>query len=85
MAFMLLEIFFFGNIIYNFYIVLTFFFFVYLFPGFIMKIEVKYKPSGFDEGAIKHILRSKVGLYGFEINFWQNLTDVCLLSICCSF
>ena len=39
----------------------------------------------FGEGAMKHILRAKVWLYGSEIVFWQNLTDFFLLSNCCSF
>ena len=43
------------------------------------------KLSVFEEGAIEHILRAKVWLYGIKSFFWQNLTDFCLLSICCSY
>ena len=37
----------------------------------------------FEESAIKHILSAKVWLYGFEIDFWQNLTDFlfCLIVV----
>ena len=50
-----------------------FLFFVYLLPGFIKKRSHNAK-FVFEEGAIEHILRAIVWLYGFESVFLQNLT-----------
>ena len=41
--------------------------------------------SVFEEGAIKHISRAKIWLYGFQSVFWQNLSVFRMLSICFSF
>ena len=68
-AFMFLEIIFFEI---KYYLVLRSF--VYLLPSFVNEMAHNTLPV-FDEGAIEHILRAKVWLYGFESVFRQVLID----------